>query len=258
MKTSKFLVVMILSLAIFTTMACTVSSGVPNIKIGFGRNYIEGSGDVITETREVSGFDRISLSGFGKVNVVQGDEESLTVTTDDNIMPYIETEVRGDTLVLGFTDDGEHKSFDPTKGITFDLVVKDLSRIDVSGAGDIQVDALETESLRVELSGAGNLYIDSIVADELVIRISGAGNASVGGVVTGQDITLSGAGNYNGGDLESETAIIEMSGVGNGTVWATENLDIHMSGVGNLEYYGSPRVIQNVSGFGVVRSLGEK
>ena len=40
---------------------------------------IRGSVDVVTEDRGVSDFDRVSLTGAGKVIVTQGEKESLTV-----------------------------------------------------------------------------------------------------------------------------------------------------------------------------------
>ena len=63
---------------------------------------VNGSGDLITEVREVSGFDSIDLDGSGEVIITQGAGETLTVETDDNLMEHVETEVRGDTLHLGF------------------------------------------------------------------------------------------------------------------------------------------------------------
>jgi len=255
MKTNRLALLFILTLIVAASSACNVF---PIVIDNGGFNMVNGSGDVITEEREVSGFDRITLSGFGQVNIEQGDEESLTVRTDDNIMPYIKTEVRGNTLVLDFTDAAKHKSFDPSNGIRFDLVVKDLSRLDVSGAGDIHVDSLETEKLTIDLSGAGNLEISDLTANELVVYVSGAGNTMVSGQVIGLEVKLSGIGNINASNLETETAILNMSGAGNGTVWVTETLDLNISGLGNVDYYGVPRVIQRITGFGKVTGYGAK
>ena len=88
-------------LALMVLMAASLACAVPFV----GIRTIKGSGNVVTEERDVSGFDRVALSGFGEVIITQGDKESLTVETDDNLMRYIETKVRGGTLELGFTDD---------------------------------------------------------------------------------------------------------------------------------------------------------
>jgi hypothetical protein len=249
MKTKKIFLIVMLTL-VLVLGAC---NGAP----GFNRR-VEGSGTIVTENRDVSGFDRVSLSGFGKVNITQGSTESLSVSTDDNIMPYIKTEVRGDTLVLEFTNEGQRRSFNPSDGINYDLAVKDLTRIDISGAGSVYVKALEVEKLQLDLSGAGNLEIDSLSADELVTRISGAGSVVISGQVKGQEISHSGVGNYHAADLQSETAIIDISGAGSSTLWVLETLDVEISGLGNIIYYGTPRVIQNVSGLGKLIGQGDK
>ena len=58
------------------------------------------------ENWEVSDFDRIVLEGFGELHIVHGEEESLSVRTDDNSMPYIEVDNRQDALILRFTEEG--------------------------------------------------------------------------------------------------------------------------------------------------------
>ena len=238
MKTNKYLLIAVVLLSASMLSACGVA------------RTVRGSGNIVTEERNVSGFDRVSLSGFGDVEIEVGDKESLTVRTDDNIMPYVRTEVKGNTLVLDFDDNGFNRSYDPTDGIHFTLVVTDLNRVDISGAGKMVVAELETEKFVVNNSGAASVEIESLTADELVVTQSGAGAVSVSGTVQGQELNHSGAGSYHAAELESETAILEISGVGNATVWATESLDISISGMGNVTYYGAPRISQNISGLG--------
>ena len=93
---------------------------------------VRGSGDLVTEEREVSGFDEIHFSGMGNLIVEQGDEETLTIEADDNIIDLIETEVRGDELQIKFR---RGVNVVPTAKIKFFLTVKDLDRVDLSGVG---------------------------------------------------------------------------------------------------------------------------
>ncbi len=214
------------------------------------KSPIEGSGNIVTESRAVSGFDRVTFSGFGDVNIQQGDKESLTVRTDDNIMPYVRSEVFQGTLVIDFDDEGHQVDLDPMDGIEFNLIVKDISRLDISGAGKIHVGELQTEKLLVDLSDVGNLDLTLLDVDELVVRHSGAGTMNISGHVKGQEITHSGAGSYDAADLRSLNAILEISGTGSAIVWAVDSLDVDISGLGDVTYFGSPRVIENVTGAG--------
>ena len=50
---------------------------------------VRGSGDLVTEEREVSGFDELHFSGMGSLIIEQGDEETLIIEADDNIIDLI-------------------------------------------------------------------------------------------------------------------------------------------------------------------------
>jgi hypothetical protein len=212
---------------------------------------------VVTEERELSGFDRVALSGVGEVFITQGDEESLIIETDDNLMRYIESEVRDGRLELGIADDTIPI---PSRSIVFRVNVVDLTGVDSSGAGSFDIDTLETDRLTITLSGAGDIGIDSLSATDLEIRASGAGNIQAAGAVETQKIDLSGLGSYNAPDLESQTGSVRISGAGSAVVWALDTLDVEISGAGNVEYYGSPTVTvtEDLIGAGRVTSKGDK
>lgn len=237
---------------LFSLLACNV------VNVDFGRETLRGSGDVITETRQVAGFDRISLSGIGELTLTLGDQESLEVEAEDNFMEYIQTEVRGSTLHIGI-DAPPTTNFQPTRTIKYRLTMKEIVGIEVSGAGDIKAGEIVTTDLDVESSGAGNVVIDTLEAEFLSISLSGAGDLDIrGGEVSRQKVDISGAGTYKASDLECQVADVLISGAGRATLWVTETLDVDISGVGSLEYYGQPTVTQDVSGVGSVKSLGDR
>ena len=47
-----------------------------------GLNVVQGSGNIQTEARPVSGFDSVTFSGSGEMVITQGDSESPTVTSE--------------------------------------------------------------------------------------------------------------------------------------------------------------------------------
>jgi predicted small secreted protein len=217
-------------------------------------NVVRGSGDMVTETRDVSGFDSVDLSGSGDVIITQGEGESLTIETDDNVMEHITSEVRGGTLRLGTK---ELISVSPTR-LVFTLGVDDLNAADVSGSGSIEADSIETDSLEIDVSGSGDVKVDSLTAGDLGVRISGSGDVQLAGEVSEQDIDISGSGNYRAGDLLTETTVISISGSGEATLWTTESLDADVSGSASINYYGNPTVTSSSSGSSDINGLGEK
>jgi hypothetical protein len=235
-------------------------------------SVVRGSGDVITETRQVSGFDKVLLAGSGEVILTQGDEESLKVEAEDNLMPYLDTEVRNGTLVLGPQEDFLTVSLWPTRPIKYYVTVIDIEAVTLAGSGSISTDKVDVSRLDVNLYGSGDIKLDEVLADKVDVSLTGSGSIQIGtltaievsttisgsgkceieGEATQQQLRITGSGDYDAPDLESQTADITVSGSGNSTVWVTESLEVRITGSGNVRYFGSPDVSDQITGSGNV------
>lgn len=212
---------------------------------------VRGSGNLETEERKISGFDEIQFTGTGNLIIEQGDEESLTIEADDNIIGLIETKVRGDVLHIGYK---RGVNIIPTGTIKFYLTVEDLDRIDLSGVGDIDCDGFETDDLEFNISGSGDIKFN-IEAKNIEIDVSGLGDISLSGKVGSHKIQINGSGNYDAEELESKNCEIDISGLGSATVNVSDSLGIEINGAGNVYYKGSPDISQDISGLGRIKSL---
>lgn len=207
-----------------------VSAGcTPTINFGSGLDGIAGSGNVETESYDVANIRSVTLSGVGNLLIEQTGEESLTVTADDNILPLIIVDQNDGALTIGFE---QGRSVTNVSELTYRLTVEDLEAVTLSGAGNVEISGLETDSITVTLSGAGNV--------------------EVAGRVAHQTVVLSGAGNYDAADLASETVVANNSGLGRIVVDASDTLDATISGAGSIEYSGSPEVTEEVTGLGAL------
>jgi len=220
-----------------------------------GMMPIFGSRYLISETRAVSGYDQVDISGGGTLDIIQDGTESLTVQTDDNMMRYVTSQVRGGTLHLGL--DSNMQSIAPS-ALNFTLHIKDLSSITTSGAWEVNSAAIHTQDLAIVMSGAGKVQMDSLTLTTLEVTSSGSGKVSLAGKTGSQTINISGSGKYVAGDLNSQAASVSISGSGNVTLWATDTLTVHVSGSGDVSYYGSPQVSFSQSGSGNIHNLGNK
>ena len=215
-------------------------------------NTPKGSGEVITKSFEVGDFDRLTFSGIGKIIIEQGEETSLEVEAESNVIDALKISASGSSLEIGFKS--RFINVIPTKDIVFHLKVKDLKKIDLSGAGSIECNSLNVESLSVDSSGVGSIKIN-ITASDLEIGISGAGKVNLSGEVDTQQLNISGVGSYDARELVSKDCEISISGAGKAVVNVTQTLDIKMSGVGKVDYVGNPSITQNVSGAGSIKSI---
>lgn len=220
-----------------------------------GTGLVVGSGNSITEEREIEGVEGVVLSFVGDLRITQGDEEKLVITADDNVMPLITTEVRDGVLTIGSKST---LGLQTTSKLQYDLTVRELNSVRLTGAGNAGMDGLETGDLTLAITGAGNMSLQNVDARSIDATLSGLGNIEVSGVAARQNVELTGAGNYGGGDLRSGAADVRLTGLGSATVWAIETLDATISGAGSIDYYGDPQVTQQVSGLGAISSKGDK
>jgi len=234
-------------------MVCTLALTACGLPVRYSE--VRGSGNVITESRTVAGFNAVELSGIGTLIIEQSDRESLEITAEDNLMRHIKSGVAGSQLQLGGED---FVNLLPTKDIIYRLKVKNLRQIESSGLGKVELKNLETDNLAVEISGNGRISLDKLQVKTLTLEISGLGDVSINGKVKSQQIEISGSGNYKAPNLASETARVDISGTGTAILWVTKQLDLDLSGAGTIHYYGSPLINSDISGSGVVKNLGDK
>lgn len=235
---------------VFVLMAVIFGACGVNINL----NVDKGSGNITTQTRDVTNFDKIALNGIGDLTIIQGDREGLEIEAEDNVIPHILTQVKNGTLTISF----DNKTIVPTKSIKFRVTMRTIHGMETQGVSNIQSDQIKTDRLEIGISGTGNINIRNLEADQLDANVSGAGNFTAVGKVNGQKITLSGAGNFNGEDMQSKTADITITGLGRVVAWVTDTLNVTISGTGGVDYYGSPQVSQQISGLGKIQSKGNK
>ncbi|MBM4240260.1 MAG: DUF2807 domain-containing protein [Euryarchaeota archaeon] len=210
-----------------------------------------GSGNLKNESKNVSGFNQIDLNGMGTLIITQGDKESLTVEAEDNVMPYIKTDVSNNKLSIKF----ENNSPVPTKPVKFYLTVKDINSIAISGSGKIESNKLNAKDLTIVISGAGEGNLTNLNATTLTITISGAGKMYIAGNVTNQTITISGAGEYTANDLSSKTVTITINGAGKATLRVSDLLNAIINGGGDISYIGNPKITQQINGAGNIKQI---
>lgn len=215
---------------------------------------VKGKGELITESRAVSGFTTISLSFDGDVIFTPGQDYTLTVEAQENLMEYIETDVEQGVLVIR---ERPKVVFGKHKPITFRISAPLISRFDISGSGNIDVIGLWSGSwLDANISGSGNIRFDLISTYNLEARISGSGNISGdAGRANRKTLTISGSGTIDLRNINADTCSGTISGSGDIYTFVNKQLDATISGSGSIYYYGQPIVNAHISGSGRVVKL---
>jgi hypothetical protein len=214
----------ILSIVALLPMACSLTVNSPKI--------VKGSGVVASESRPMSNFDSIRLEGSADVTVSFGDSASVVVEAEDNILPLIETFVRGSELVIRW---------------------KPLTT--VSEAEPVRVTVTMKSLKAASLPGSGNITIAGMNGGEVELDLPGSGDITADGIVDSVGAKIGGSGNILCGDLQATSATVKLTGSGNVTVFASESVDVTISGSGSVTYRGDPaEVNQSVTGSGTIQA----
>jgi hypothetical protein len=192
-----------------------------------GGDGIRGSGSIITESRDVSGFDAVEILGSGDVVIDVTGNESLTVATDDNLMELLTTDVVGGTLRLSVEP---NTSISPSRDIVYRISAAELARVSVLGSAAITVTGMDASSFELEIAGSGD------------VQLSGKAESF--------EVVITGSGDVDGAALVAKVSSVRIAGSGDVVVNVTDELAASISGSGDVSYIGNPVVTQSVSGSG--------
>ena len=257
----------------------------------FGWPIVSGSGHVIEQDFDVAGFDAVELASSGDLIIELGGEEGLRVEAEDNLIPYLEITVAGDTLKI------QHSPgiwIHNTRPIRFFVTAASLETVLLTGSGDISAPDLEGDHIRVQIAGSGDIEAGTLNAGDIDLHISGSGEMdveacdaaqvsvsingsgdlrladltadTVGVYISGsgtsairrgearlQTVRITGSGEHDSIGMDSAETEVRISGSGEADVEATDRLDIRITGSGDVRYAGSPETVaQDVSGSGDV------
>ncbi len=204
------------------------------------RETIYGSGNVVSEEREIDDFTGLKVSSGIDVIIRQGKEVSLELEADDNLHEAIITRVVDHTLKI-YTD----KNIRRARSKKVYLVYTDLNSIRISSAGDVKGEnTLETDHLDIDLSSAGDLDLE-VEAGKITCDISSSGDARLSGKADILEASLSSAGDLYAYDLRTRKAEVRCSSAGDARVYATEEFDLRSSSAGSIYYKGGGQVVNS-------------
>jgi len=212
-----------------------------------------GDGRVKTETRQVSGFTSIDMSGAGELLIREGPSFRVDIRLDGNLLPHYVSKVRAGVLSLGF-ENGFAVSRITDLEVT--VTLPELEALSLSGA--VKAKALgrfSGSSLALRLSGSGSVEGD-LDYDRLDIDISGAGTTALSGRVDTLSMEISGAGALEGRDLKTSRAKLGLSGSARAELRVKDSLYADLSGASALRYWGDPLIEVRNSGASGLRRAG--
>jgi len=197
-----------------------------NVSVTFGEG-IDGSGVVVTETYDLDDFDEIRVGSAFEVDIEVGPEASVEVQADDNFIEFVEIEVDGDELQIGFDESLRDGTLRAT------VTLPQLTDVDVSGASDVSIIGIDATDLDIEVSGASEVTASGS-ADSLRLDVSGASDVRLDGLtVATAQVDINGASDVELG--AAETVRGDLAGASDLSVSADSSTNVTTSGAATLE-----------------------
>jgi len=208
---------------------------------------VVGSGQVITETRELAEFDAIELRISGDARVTIGKQTPFEITGDNNILPLIKTEVHERRLVIS-----AERKFKTKHSPDIKITVADLIEASIAGSGDLEISGVDNEKLALNVAGSGDLCFEG-KSDVLAAKVAGSGDIRLTGKAGQFTASVAGSGDIHGFDLAADSANASIKGSGDARLNVTGALTVQIFGSGDVHYKGNPTVCQQIAGSGDVK-----
>ena len=188
---------------------------------------IRGNGRIKTEERSLAAFANLEAGGAFEIEWQSG-APAIRITTDENLLPYLENNVSDNTLRLRTR---EH--IWPTRGIKVVISSPTRAGARMRGAVKLTVKQLSGPSFALESQGASEVSLDGSV-DRLLIDMTGASQLVADG-------------------LQAKTAEISTTGAGDADVAVIDTLKVVITGAGKVTYSGNPTITKQITGAGTIR-----
>jgi hypothetical protein len=238
--------------------------------------------DVIAKAYDIKDVSELVVSGGGRVQITQGDTESLRVEATQDVMARVKVDLSGDKLSLSvrnttngfsFFDLFKHRNdevlyvlqlkklhylgLSGASRATFGNWVGGDMKVNVSGAGTANFTNVRVNDLFIELTGASDSRVEMLTARKLTFELSGAANMDIKGASQTNFLKVgaSGASDFHGKLLKAAQADVDASGASNLDVYVTDILKAGASGASNIRYLGQPKLDSNASGASHIKAI---
>ena len=188
---------------------------------------IRGNGHMVTQEQKLEPFINVKADGAFRIEWHSG-PPAVSVTIDQNLMQYVEMEVRDRVLYVRTT-----RYIRPRHSIKVVLTSNTLEGASFSGASQLTAHQLTGSKFYLETTGASKATLDGAV-DELIANITGAGD-------------------LRAESLQTKTAQVSVTGAGDARMAVSDNLKVSITGAGKVEYIGDPHIQRKITGAGSIR-----
>lgn len=221
------IIIFVITLAVGLAISSLFSFGRSSSRlfnVSFDIGSVKGSGQTGSTVRDISGFKAVDVGGIFEVEITAQKNFEVEIEADDNLLPFISTEVVNGTLKIE-----TEKRLKTENPIKIRISAPEINNLDVSGVATVTLNNVSSQTLTIDASGASKLAIN--------------------GSSTNFNVDTSGATKVDAAELTVNDASVDASGASHVNVHVTGRLNAEASGASKVLYTGTPASIdKDVSG----------
>ncbi len=211
--------------------------------------YKSGSGDLVTQTRNLGDFTGVDVGGGFDVEIKTGSSIKVVVEADDNVIDDIKTSIDNGQLKISLKNGMSYNDVHMKVFVT----APEINKISGSASADVEVkDELSSENKIVLNASSGSSIKATLNAPETNADASSGAEINLKGRTRNFDAQSSSGASVNASDLLSENTIASSSSGGTVEVHASVKLNAKASSGGSVSYRGAATVISNVNSGGSI------
>lgn len=203
---------------------------------------IKRTGDIIQETRDISGFTQIQTEENVNVFITQDSVSKVIVEAGENIVPLITTEVVGNTLVCGNRNRCNWtRSY--KKPLNIYVHLPKLTLLEAGGTGNVKsTNTIYTDGLYISATNSGNVDL-TIQANQLTTSMHGNADLTLHGYTHNHDCSVQGTAYLLAGELHTSYTYIHSISLGQSYINVADLLICKLDLKGDLFCYGNPKTV---------------
>ncbi|QZT36394.1 DUF2807 domain-containing protein [Halosquirtibacter xylanolyticus] len=232
------------------------------------KEYIEGEGPVIKDKElQIDPFTKISVEGPFTVNITQGTEQKVTITTEQNIIDRTNKVVVDGVWQIRLQE-GDYKNILPKINVTVPNLTSFVSlneaKVFVSewdcGDDDLHLEAsagklsfdppVVAKNINITISKGAEIFTPKVSTNAIDVASDNCRDLSITGSTTKLNITHTGNGGINTRALQADDVTVVITNGSKVNVTANKTLNATVNGYGRIGYYGDPVITKSINGTG--------
>lgn len=191
-----------------------------------------------TETREITSFDKIEVTGNIMVEMKLGETESLQIKTINVDPSEVVTEVNKKLLSISM----KSNLFDDKAKVTIYITFKEIREITSNASAEIKIqDEIEGDKIFANATAGGRIVM-KVKLNAIELKSYQGAHIDVSGSCKTQESFISTGGVLSASNFECDEVFIKMNAKAQAEIIANKKIEANIKSGASLSYFGKPDI----------------